>query len=360
MHPLRFANKVDVPGAVTESSLVASMKLEDLALSRNTVVRGVAKMGEGGSPHASVSLALEWLLKSIGGDHHQLNERRAREMEEHKVAEGKRREEQRAKFAASQAALASTSASSLESSSQHVTVAPTSADGQLQQKEVAPPVSKTLWCSRCPTVPASRRCAASKWEAVCEACALSLEAAAAATLVVDAEEEEEEKEKALTQHRSPAELSSATERAGAAANAAAASATTTSAFLEPATPSKIRMETVSVPSTPTVGGEDGESTVTSVTTLYPVRSPLSLGLASMMEEVVESPSTAPPSSPPMEASVSASSFSPCKDDNGTEIPTPRSRSRSRSLAASVLLISSSSRKWATLCKVRQWGGCEEM
>ncbi len=41
-------------------------------------------------------------------------------------------------------------------------------------------------CNSCKVEPAKRRCAASKWEAVCEACAVRMETAAAAATAVPA------------------------------------------------------------------------------------------------------------------------------------------------------------------------------
>jgi hypothetical protein len=84
--------------------LEESLRLDALALCRHSVVRGVAKMPAEGTPHASINTGMEWLLRAIGGDHAQLEERRARENAEHKASEDKRRAEQRAAFSASQAA----------------------------------------------------------------------------------------------------------------------------------------------------------------------------------------------------------------------------------------------------------------
>ena len=43
-----------------------------------------------------------------------------------------------------------------------------------------PAPQRVVMCSSCKAEPAKRRCAASKWEAVCEACAVRMEAALAA------------------------------------------------------------------------------------------------------------------------------------------------------------------------------------
>jgi hypothetical protein len=49
-----------------------------------------------------------------------------------------------------------------------------------------PAPQRVVMCNSCKVEPAKRRCAASKWEAVCEACAVRMETAAAAAAAVPA------------------------------------------------------------------------------------------------------------------------------------------------------------------------------
>ena len=230
------------------------MRLNDLTLTRHTVLRCTAKMPSNGIPDPQIELGLKWLLDTAGGDWATLEPRRIRETDEHNLVEAKRRAVQQAAFAASQAAkangglkIADVVATAAGEGGNQTLVPPTAA---------AAAVVTVPSCTKCPGVPAVRRCAASKWEAVCETCATRLEAEAA--IVAAAEEAAERLEIAAL------EAQEAAEAEAAAAVVAAGGSPTKSRGIVSATPSKVGLGIPITPAGVKSEGHDLESPVGTV------------------------------------------------------------------------------------------------
>ncbi len=223
---LSFSNKADLPNSLDESSVSVAMRLDSLLLTRHSVVRCVATMPSTGAADARIALGLDWLLDAAGGDWGSLNERRQREMVEQKKIEDDRRAAQKAAYAAHVAAVEAKkvgggaeggAGGGAEGGAEGgATAAVVGAGSGLATTAAAPPAAAASpQCFRCKREPAARKCAASKWEAVCEKCAGTLEAMAAADAAAAAD----------------------TDAVGGGRGV-------------PITPSKVRSEVVSAPSSP--------------------------------------------------------------------------------------------------------------
>lgn len=170
----RFANKSDLPEALSAADVGKEMDLDDLLkLTRHTVIPCVAKPAAmEGNVDPRIHEGLNWLMETIKNDLQSLEIRR----QEEKAQQTAEREEERRKTLERIKASANTDANATKDTSDAAAASSISSESASASGASA----DVILCKSCNVAPAVRRCAASKWEAVCNSCAERMEAAAAA------------------------------------------------------------------------------------------------------------------------------------------------------------------------------------
>lgn len=183
-----FANKRDQPSALAEKSVGDRLRLDHFSTVK--CVPCVAKPAANGSlVDERLESGLSWLFDQVKAQYGTLRERVTRDLAQKKLADQRRRDEQRARVSKwkeererQQMALHDSdrhqqdAANASENQKEATNSSSSTVSGET--KRVATPESDpdVIYCSNCSIEPAATKCAATKWMPVCASCAATLKA----------------------------------------------------------------------------------------------------------------------------------------------------------------------------------------